>query len=112
MTHPFTNQPPEIAAKLLDKDLIVGLYACNSIKETGRTLGVGQQTIEKTLDYHGIPRRARGERPAPMGGGISKGMVRQLVRRAYLRNDRCPPDCPGRAECSLVDEKCVMVEEE
>jgi hypothetical protein len=109
MSHPFRYiNDPEARKRLMDKRLVARAYAVGTIKQTGRQLGVGQKAVERALDYHGIRRRKRGEKPP--GLGLTRDDVRRAVYRAYARCDRCPPDCVGRARCLDGGARCVLGE--
>lgn len=110
VTRPFAAQPPEIQKRLLCRETVADAYAHATIKDAAAQLGVGQHTMEKALDYHGIKRRKRGESPPPRDvvKSLTRRQLRVVVQRAYDKAGRCPMNCPGRAECNLGDENCVM----
>lgn len=39
----------------------------------------------------------------PEPQGLTLERLKEIVARAYLRNDRCPPDCPRREECLSLE---------
>ena len=93
--HPFTGHqiPPDVRARLLDRDTVANAYAHHSIKAAGKTIGAGQVTFQNALDWHGIPRRKRGVKPP--GTVITREAVAAAAARAYARVGRCPPGCKG-----------------
>lgn len=57
-------------------------------KERPRLQPVGQVELDPK------PPAARGRSQE-----LTRETLREAVARAYLRNDQCPPDCPGWEEC-------------
>lgn len=109
-SHPFAEHrhEPEVLARLLDRRQVADAYAQYTIKKAGQYLGAGQRSMELALDYHGIPRRKRGEKPPGIRLNLTRSQLKRLVMRAYARSDRCPPGCPGRVRCLDPGSRCIL----
>ena len=96
---------------LLDRERLVAMYATRSRHELADELGVSYYTLQRAMRHHKIPCRSRrAESPAGMLREGQRAAVRLLVWRAYLRADRCPPDCPGREGCLNNEGMCALIE--
>jgi len=92
---------PEVAEKLLNRDLVQRTYQTHTIKDAAKVLGCGHKTFRKAMAHHGIAPRSKGMSP-----GITRDDIKRAAMRAYLKSDRCPPSCPGRDSC--LDGKCTL----
>ena len=107
--HPFTGpQLDHVRDKLLDKSLIQKVYGERTLREAAKELGTTRRTFRRALLFHGIPIRKRGQRP--VGRGLTRERLHQIVARAYDRVGRCPPACPGRESCLDEGVECIMAE--
>jgi len=100
---------------LLDKEQLAAMQATMNRREIAAALGVAPYTLLRAMRYHEIecppcvPPWLSEPRPRkPVR--LTRRDVRWAVRRAYLRADRCPPDCPGRMGCLDTEAGCVLLE--
>jgi len=108
----FTNRQitAEMRHKLFDAELIRDAYQSKgSIRRAARSIGVGVKSFRNALELHGIPVSTKGQSPdVTRRHGITRADVVKATYRAYLKADKCPPSCEGRATC--LDDRCILAE--
>ena len=77
---PGRKVPPDVAARLDDRDWLVARYVDEGLSgnAVGRLIGVSGTTIRDALAVHGIPRR-------PSGGNRAPSVDARLADRRWLR---------------------------
>ena len=108
---------PRAAEVLEDRDRLEAMYRrLGSTHKVAAEINCGAQAVLHSLYRLGIevqkPGGDRGsKKPNPRKEPVkrlSKAQFRKVVQRAYEKAGRCPPGCPGGAQCLGPNGRCIF----